>query len=110
MLVAIIANNLPEAIASAFDLRRITKPLKQIAITWISVSVICFIFVILGYSVFANFSPSVTATLEAAAAGAILAMLASTMMPEAFKESGIDASVATVMGFILIFILSKIGV
>jgi len=110
VLVAIFAANLPEAISSAFDLKRINKSLKQIAITWFSVAIICFIFVILGYTIFANFSPNVTATLEAAAAGAILAMLASTMMPEAYKESGIDASLATVAGFLVIFILSKAGV
>jgi len=110
VLVAIFVANLPEAISSAFDLKRINKSLKQIAITWLSVAVICFIFVILGYFVFANFSSNVTATLEAAAAGAILAMLASTMMPEAYKESGVDASLATVFGFLVIFILSKAGV
>jgi len=110
VLVAIFAANLPEAISSAFDLKRINKPLRQIAITWLSVAIICFVFVILGYFVFAKFSPGITATLEAAAAGAILAMLASTMMPEAYKESGIDASIATVLGFVLIFVLSKIGV
>lgn len=110
VLVAVLTANLPEAISSAFDLRRINKPLKQIVITWFSVALICFVFVILGYFVFANFSPSVTATMEAAAAGAILAMLASTMMPEAYRESGISASIATVLGFVLIFVLSKIGV
>lgn len=110
ILVAIFAANLPEAISSAYDLKRIGRSLRQIAVTWISVALICFVFVVLGYTIFANFSSSLTATLEAAAAGAILAMLASTMMPEAYKESGIDASLATVLGFVLIFILSKIGV
>jgi zinc transporter, ZIP family len=110
MLVAIFASNFPEAISSGYDLKRINKPLREIMMTWLVVTLIGFIFVILGYTIFSGFSPSVVATLESLAAGAILAMLASTMMPEAFKESGASVSLLTVSGFILIFVLSKLGV
>lgn len=110
MLVAIVFNNLPEAISSAHDLKDAHKTKNQILITWSIVAAICLVFVILGYYIFANISPSTTATFESFAAGAILAMLAVTMMPEAYKESGIGASLATVFGFLLIFILSKVGV
>lgn len=110
VLVGIIAANLPEGISSAYDLKNQNKSIKEILITWLVVAVICFVFVILGYTVFANLSPSTIATLQSLAAGAILAMLASTMMPEAYKESGMNASFATVLGFLLIFIISKLGV
>ncbi|HLB95386.1 MAG TPA: hypothetical protein VJK26_00580 [Patescibacteria group bacterium] len=50
------------------------------------------------------------AIFESFAAGAILAMLAVTIMPEAYKESGLDASLATVAGFLVIFVLSKAGI
>lgn len=110
VLVAIILANLPEAISSSYDLKRTKKSNRQIIITWLVVAITGLIFVILGYTVFAQISQSVTATFESFAAGAILAMLAVTMMPEAYKESGIDASLATVLGFLVIFILSKAGV
>ncbi|MDZ7587122.1 MAG: ZIP family metal transporter, partial [Patescibacteria group bacterium] len=110
VLVAIILNNLPEAIASAYDLKKAQKSNKEIIIIWSIVALAGLIFVILGYTVFSQISEGWTATFESLAAGAILAMLASTMMPEAYKESGIDASLATVLGFLLIFILSKVGV
>lgn len=110
LLVAIFASNLPEAISSGYDLKRINKSVKEIMLTWLAVALIGFIFVVLGYTIFAGFSPSTVATLESLAAGAILAMLASTMMPEAFKESGAPVSLLTVFGFLLIFVLSKIGV
>ena len=68
------------------------------------------IFTILGYTIFAHVSPHLTATFESLAAGAILAMLASTMMPEAYQDSGASVSLMTILGFLLIFILSKAGV
>lgn len=110
VLVGIILNNLPEAISSAYDLKRVGKTFKKIMLTWLVVAAAAFIFVILGNTIFANVSQSVTATFESLAAGAILAMLASTMMPEAYKESGPSSSMATVLGFLVIFVLSKMGV
>lgn len=109
VLLAICLANLPEAISSAYDLKISHKSPRQIMITWLIVSLACFVFVILGYTIFAYFSSSVTATFESLAAGAILAMLAATMMPEAYKESGVNSSLATVAGFIIIFIFSKMG-
>ena len=110
VLVAIILANLPEALSSSFDLKRVRKSKQEIILTWFLVAVAGFIFVILGYTIFAQISESATATFESFAAGAILAMLAVTMMPEAYKESGLDASLATVLGFLVIFILSKAGI
>ena len=53
----------------------------------------------------ANLIASVTAT----AAGAILAMLADTMIPEAFEEAHDFAGLITVIGFLAAFALSKLG-
>ena len=53
-----------------------------------------------GYTVFGNFSSGVIAALTASAAGAILSMLASTMVPEAFDEARTLTGVITVLGFL----------
>ncbi|MBM2820930.1 MAG: zinc/iron permease, zinc transporter, family [Candidatus Berkelbacteria bacterium] len=110
VLIGIILNNLPEAMSSAYDLKKASKTAKEIMTIWIFVALLIFIFVILGNTVFANMSSHANATIQAFAAGSILAMLASTMMPEAFQESGLDASLATIVGFLGIFILSKAGI
>lgn len=110
VLLAIIISNLPEAISSAYDLKRVKKSGKEIIIIWTLVAAAGLIFVILGYSVFSQISQSTTAILESFAAGAILAMLAVTMMPEAYKESGMGAALATIFGFLIIFIFAKAGV
>lgn len=109
VLVGIFLSNLPEAISSAFDLKVANKSFREVMFTWIIVALVSLIFVILGYTLFANLSSNLAATFESFAAGAILAMLASTMMPEAYKESGSWASILTVLGFMVIFIISKLG-
>jgi ZIP family zinc transporter len=45
--------------------------------------------------------------LEAFAGGAILAMLASTMMPDAYEDGGYSVGLVTVLGFLVAFVLSK---
>jgi ZIP family zinc transporter len=45
----------------------------------------------------------VVALVDAFAAGAILTMLADTMIPEAFKHGGKQAGLATTLGFGLAF-------
>ena len=51
----------------------------------------------------------VSAATTAVAAGAILAMLADTMIPEAFAEAHEFAGLITVCGFLLAFVLTKLS-
>jgi ZIP family zinc transporter len=62
---------------------------------------------LVGYAVFSGFSPDVIAATEAVAAGAILAMIADTMIPEAFEVAHDYAGLITVAGFLAAFTLSK---
>lgn len=110
VLVGIILNNLPESTASAYDLKRIGKKPKYILAYWVIISLVLLVSVILGYTIFNSLSADATATLQSIAAGALLAMVAATMMPEAFRESGLGASMAAVVGYLLIFVLSRFGV
>jgi zinc transporter, ZIP family len=59
--------------------------------------------------VFGGLSAGVIAATTAIAAGAILAMLADTMMPEAFESAHELAGLVTVAGFLAAFILTKLG-
>jgi ZIP family zinc transporter len=62
-----------------------------------------------GYAVFRDFSQDVVAATTAVAAGAILAMLADTMVPEAFEKTHNATGLITVLGFLAAFVLSKLG-
>jgi ZIP family zinc transporter len=54
-------------------------------------------------------APEVVAAVNAVAAGAILAMLVDTMIPEAFETAHDFAGLITVAGFLAAFVLSKAG-
>ena len=62
----------------------------------------------LGYFFLANASDNLVAAIQAFAAGAILTMLASTMMPEAYEEGGPVVGLVTSAGFLLSFVLSHL--
>ena len=51
-------------------------------------------------------SPETVAAITALAAGAILAMVADTMIPEAFEKTHLYAGLAATVGFLSAFVLS----
>ncbi len=66
---------------------------------WIAIAVVCGLSSLGGYAAFQDSSPDTSAFVLAFAAGAILTMLANTMMPEAFKHGGKLVGVVTTLGF-----------
>jgi len=109
IMIAIFLSNFPEGISSAYDLTRTGQKRNSVLLTWFLVAFVGFIFVIFGYMVFGHISQTVLGVTEAIAAGALLAMVSSTMIPESFRESGFSASLVTMFGFLVIFFLSKIA-
>jgi ZIP family zinc transporter len=64
---------------------------------------------LLGYLFFEGASGNVVAGIQSFAAGAILTMLASTMMPEAYEDGGPVVGIVTTAGFLLAFVLSRLA-
>ena len=64
---------------------------------------------LLGNLALAGADPDILALTNAIAAGAILAMIVDTMIPEAFEETHEFAGLITVAGFLAAFALSKLG-
>jgi ZIP family zinc transporter len=63
------------------------------------IAVVCALATVAGFSLFAGLSSFWLAFIETFAAGAILMMLANTMMPEAFEHGGKLSGIFTVLGF-----------
>jgi ZIP family zinc transporter len=70
--------------------------------------VVCGVSSLLGYAAFDSASPRTVAFVLAFAGGAILTMLADTMMPEAFRHGGTLVGLATTLGFALAFALKTL--
>ena len=85
------------------------RPAAYILGLWGGAMLVSALAALLGYSLLASASEDVVAALQAFAAGAILTMLASTMMPEAYEEGGEVVGIVTAAGFLLSFVLSHLA-
>jgi ZIP family zinc transporter len=98
-LVAVFISNLPESISSTSGLLVSGWAKSRILWLWIGITVISAFASLAGYSLFQDSSPGVVAFVLTFAAGAILTMLANTMMPEAFKHGGKWVGIMVTLGF-----------
>jgi zinc transporter, ZIP family len=104
-LIAVFISNLPEAISSTAGLAAGGWKQARILWLWIAIAVISGLASVAGYGLFQDSSPDIVAFVLAFAAGAILTMLADTMMPEAYEHGGKLVGVATTLGFAIAFVI-----
>jgi len=98
-LVAVFLSNLPEAIAATSGLMAGGWSRLRVIGLWIMVAIICGLAALAGYVLFENAPSSWIAFIQTFACGAILVMLADTMIPEAYQHGGKLAGIVTVLGF-----------
>ncbi len=108
MVGAIFLSNLPESLTSINDLKIEGSSKKQIYIIWVIVSIIVSITTFLSYLFLKNLNLNILGIILSFASGAILAMLADSMIPEAFEEGGYLIGLLTILGFLTAFILYKV--
>jgi zinc transporter, ZIP family len=108
MLAAVFLSNLPESIAATVGLRAGGWRAGSIIGLWLVVTAASGIAAVLGYALLDGASPRTIAFVLAFAGGAILTMLADTMMPEAFEHGGRYVGLAVTGGFGLAFAISEL--
>jgi ZIP family zinc transporter len=99
MLVAVFISNLPEAVAATTGMRSGGWSRGKILLLWLVIAVVCALASVAGYVLLGDLSPLWLSFVHAFAGGAILMMLANTMIPEAYEHGGKLAGVFTVLGF-----------
>jgi zinc transporter, ZIP family len=107
-LTAVFISNLPEAISSTAGLAASGWKSARILWMWIGIALVSGLASLAGYGFFQSSSPDTVAFVLAFAAGAILTMLADTMMPEAFEHGGKLAGVVTTLGFVVAFTIHQL--
>ena len=107
-VAAVFLSNIPEAASAATGMRKAGRSTRYVFGVWTAVAVTSAIAAAVGYAAFGDASGNVVAVGQAFAAGAILTMLADTMMPEAFEDSGPLVGLVTVSGFASAFLLSTL--
>jgi ZIP family zinc transporter len=106
LLVAIFVSNLPESIGSATDMKAGGKNARTIVVVWLVVAVVCALATIAGYGVSRLVGKQLEGAIDGFAAGALLVMLISSMIPEAMNKAKDFAGLAAVLGFAVAAALS----
>ena len=99
MLVAVFISNLPESIAGSTGMKESGWSQRKIMLLWLVIALVCALSTVAGYSLLSTASDRSLAFVQAFAGGAILMMLANSMIPEAYEHGGKMAGVSTVLGF-----------
>jgi ZIP family zinc transporter len=99
LLVAIFVSNLPEGIGSANDMRAARRPDRQIVQIWIAVAAVCVLATVAGYTVADAVGGNLQGAIDGFAAGALLVMLADSMIPEARRKAGLAGGLMLALGF-----------
>lgn len=118
MSIAFIAGvflaNLPEAMSSAVTMQRQGSGFKKIFWMWMSLCIMTGVGAMIGAVVFPD-NPEGTVRyfvsgIEGMAAGAMLTMIANTMLPEAYEHGGSTiAGLSTLIGFIAALCVKVLG-
>jgi zinc transporter, ZIP family len=104
-VAAFFLANIPEALSSSAGMRLARRSARYVFGVWIGIALMIGIAAAVAGLVLRGTGPAVRGTVEAFAAGAILALVSETMIPEAFHGSPQFNGLLLVFGFVALLIL-----
>lgn len=107
-IVAVALSNLPEGLSSSVAMRRQGHGVRFILLIWVAIAAASGIASAVGYQALGSASPGTIAFVMSFAAGAVLTMLSSTMLPEAAKDGGPVIGLVTTAGFLAAVLLDRV--
>ncbi len=108
-VLAIFISNIPEGLSSSSGMKAAGQSKTYVFSLWSGIALVSGIASFLGFTLIGGMSPMIIGGVTALAAGAILAMIVDTMIPEAYEEEGDWAGMITGAGFLVSFICSKLS-
>ncbi|MBB2921766.1 ZIP family zinc transporter [Cellulomonas cellasea] len=109
VLVAVFLSNVPEGLSSAAGMKRAGRGPRYVFGVWGAIAAASGLAAALGAAALGGASPTTVAVITAVAAGAILAMVADTMIPEAFERTHALTGLVTALGFLTAFAVHQLG-
>lgn len=100
LIVGLFLANFPESMSSAVGMKKNGLSSWKITWLWMSLCIMTGAGAFAGNIMFQSAPPHMLAFFEGLAAGAMLAMIAETMMPEAYEHGGPVVGMATILGFL----------
>lgn len=107
VLAAIFISNLPEGLSSAAGMKRAGRSAAYVFGVWSAIAVASGVAGMLGVLLLEDASGQTLAAITALAAGAILAMVTDTMIPEAFERTHLYTGLIATVGFLLAFVIQR---
>jgi ZIP family zinc transporter len=104
-LVAVFVSNVPESLSATAEMRA-TRSRTWVLELWIGIAIVSAIAGALGYLLAERLSVGDGGYVEALAGGAVLTMLASSLMPDAFEKGGPSVALFTALGFAIAAVLT----
>jgi len=109
ILVAVVISNFPEGMSSTADLKESGRGARYVFGLWSGIALICALSAIGGYVLLGGVPEGAQSFVMAFAAGAILAMICDTMIPEAFRKAQTLTGLVTVLGFVASYAVHQVG-
>lgn len=109
VLAAVVISNVPEGLSSAAGMKRNGRSAGYVFGVWGGIALASGVAALVGYAALGDAPPEAIAVITAVAAGAILTMIADTMIPEAFERTRTWTGVIASLGFLLAFAVERAG-
>ncbi|GAA4283264.1 divalent heavy-metal cations transporter [Brevibacterium daeguense] len=109
MFAAVFISNVPEGLSSTAGWKKAGRSRGYVFGIWTGIAVISGIAALAGYLLLDGAPPATLAFVNALAAGAILAMITDTMIPEAFESAAMYSGLIATLGFLAAFSLHRLG-
>jgi ZIP family zinc transporter len=109
VLAAIFISNLPEGLSSAAGMKHNGRSARYVFGVWVGVAVASGAAGLLGCLLLQGAPNGLVAAITALAAGAILTMVADTMIPEAFERTHLYAGLIATLGFLTAITIGRAG-
>jgi zinc transporter ZupT len=109
LLAGLFISDFPEALSSSVGMKKLKIPNMKIFFMWTSIMFATGIGAFAGNIFFENVSPAFHAIVNGMAAGAMLTMIAETMLPEAYHIGGSVTGLSTLAGFLVTLLLNVIA-
>jgi zinc transporter, ZIP family len=109
LVIALSLANVPEALSGAAGMRLASRSATYVLILWSGTTLVTAAITALAFYFLSELGPHVTAILKAYGAGALIAMAAETMIPEAFHNGPRYSGVIAAMGFAAVILLGELA-
>jgi ZIP family zinc transporter len=109
LVIALSLANVPEALSGTAGMRLASRSSTYVLILWSGTTLVTAAITALAFYLLSDLGPQATAILKAYGAGALIAMTAETMIPEAFHNGPRYSGVIAAAGFAALILLGELA-